>query len=110
MVPDIFQESFHRFCGTPAGQVLCGFLTHISPPVQAVFSHGGLTSMILIWLVTVQVFRWKRYNAIHRQFQAKYKEGLTPEEASSYSYRHYTTCLFYFAIRWLSLFLRCMEL
>ena len=75
MFPDIFQEpSFHRLCGTPAGQVLCGLLTHISPPVQAVF--GGL----LIWLVTVRAFRWNRYNAIHRQFQAKHEE-LTPEEA-----------------------------
>ena len=75
MFPDIFQEPpFHRLCGTPAGQVLCGLLTHISPPVQAVF--GGL----LIWLVTVRAFRWNRYNAIHRQFQAKHEE-LTPEEA-----------------------------
>ena len=78
MVPNIFQEPlFHCLCGTQAGQVLCGFLTHISPPVQAIF--GG----VLIWLVAVRAFRWKRYNAIHRQFQAKYKEGLgiTPEEA-----------------------------
>jgi hypothetical protein len=75
MVLDIFQEpSFYRLCDTQAGQVLCGFLTHISPPVQAVF--GGL----LIWLVAVRAFRWKRYNAIHRQFQAKFKE-ITPEEA-----------------------------
>ena len=77
MVADIIQEpSFHRLCATQIGKVLCGFLTHISPQVQAVI--GGL----LIWLVTVQAFRWKRYNAIHRQFQAKYyKEGITPEEA-----------------------------
>lgn len=79
MVLDIFQEpSFHRLCGTEAEQLegLCGFLTHISPPVQAVF--GGL----LIWLGGVRAFRWRRYNAIHRQFQAKYKEGsITPEEA-----------------------------
>ena len=79
MIADIFQEpSFHRLCGTPSqiGKVLCSFLRHISPPVQAVI--GG----ILIWLVTVRAFRWKRYNAIHRQFQAKYyKEGITPEEA-----------------------------
>ena len=75
MILDIFQEpSFHRLCGTPAGQVFCGFLANISPPVQAVF--GGL----LIWLVAVRAFRWKRYNAIHRQFQAKHEE-LTPEEA-----------------------------
>ena len=74
MVPDIFQKPpFHRLCGTQAGKVLCGFLTHISFPIL-----GGL----LIWLVTVRAFRWKRYNAIHRQFQAKYyKEGITPEEA-----------------------------
>jgi hypothetical protein len=77
MVPDVFQElSLHRLCGTPAGQILCGFLTHISPPVQALPVFGGL----LIWLVAVRAFRWKRYNAIHRQFQAKY-EGITPEEA-----------------------------
>ena len=77
MVADIFQEpSFHRLCGTQIGKVLCGFQRHISPPVQAVI--GG----ILIWLVTVRAFRWMRYNAIHRQFQAKYyKEGITPEEA-----------------------------
>ena len=76
MDPDKFQESsFHRLCDTQAGQVFCSFLTHISPPVQAIF--GGL----LIWLVTVRAFRWKRYNAIHQQFQAKFKEGLTPEEA-----------------------------
>jgi hypothetical protein len=76
MVLDIFQEpSFDRSCGTQAGKALCGFLTHISPPVQAVF--GGL----LTWLVIVRAFRWKRYNAIHRQFQAKYKERITPEEA-----------------------------
>ena len=74
MVPDIFQKPpFHRLCGTQAGKVLCSFLTHISFPIL-----GGL----LIWLVTVRAFRWKRYNAIHRQFQAKYyKEGITPEEA-----------------------------
>jgi hypothetical protein len=73
----VFQEpSFYRLCGTQAGKVLCGFVTNISPPVQAVF--GGL----LIWLVTVRAFRWKRYNAIHRQFQGKYiNEGITPEEA-----------------------------
>ena len=64
-----------RLCGTQAGQVLCDFLTHISPPVQVVC--GGL----LFWLVAVRAFRWKRYNAIHRQFQAKYNEGITPEEA-----------------------------
>ena len=76
MVPDIFQQlSFHRLYDTQAGQVLCNFLTHISPPAQAVF--GG----VLIWLGTVRAFRWKRYNAIHRRFQAKYKEGMTPEEA-----------------------------
>ena len=78
MVPDIIQEpSFHRLCGTRAGQVLCNFLIHISPPVQAVF--GG----VLIWLGAVRAFRWKRYNAIHRRFQAKYKEGMTPEEAQT---------------------------
>ena len=79
MVADMFllEPSFHRLCCTQAGKVLCGFLSHISLPVQAVF--GGL----LIWLVTVRAFRWKRYNAIHRQFQAKYnlKEEMTPEEA-----------------------------
>ena len=76
MVADIFQEpSFHRLCGTQIGKVLCGFLRHISPPVQAVI--GG----ILIWLVTVRAFRWKRYNAIHQLFQAKYKAGITPEKA-----------------------------
>ena len=80
MVPNIIQEpseSFHRLCGTQAGQVVCGFLTHISPPVQAVLCG------LLIWLVAVRAFRWNRYNAIHRQFQAKYKDGLgiTPEEA-----------------------------
>jgi hypothetical protein len=82
MVPDIFQleePSFHRLCGTPAGQILCGFLTYISPPVRVQAVFGGL----LIWLVAVRAFRWKRYNAIHRQFQPKYnsKEGITPEEA-----------------------------
>ena len=69
-----FSRSRH-FIASQAEKVLCGFLTHISPPVQAVF--GGL----LIWLITVRAFRWKRYNAIHRQFQAKHKEGITPEEA-----------------------------
>ena len=76
MAPDIFQEpSFHRLCDThwQAGQAICGFLRHISPPVQAVFG------VVLVWLVAVQAFRWKRYNAIHRQFQVK--EGITPEEA-----------------------------
>ena len=76
MVPDIIQEQlFHRLCGTQAGQILCGFLTYISPPVRAVFVG------LLIWLAVVRAFRWKRYNAIHRQFQAKYKEGITSEEA-----------------------------
>ena len=76
MVHDIFQEpSSHHLCGSQAGQVLCGSLRHISPPVQAVFSG------LLIWLVIVRAFRWKRYDAIHQQFQSKYKEGLTPEEA-----------------------------
>ena len=75
MVLDFFQEAlFHRLCDNPAGQVLCNLLPHISPPVQAVF--GG----IVIWLLIVRAFRWKRYNAIHRQFQAKYKT-MTPEEA-----------------------------
>ena len=80
MILDISQEpsfdSFHRLCGTQIGRVVCSFLAQISRPVQAVF--GG----VLIWLVVVRAFRWRRYNAIHRQFEAKYKEGsITPEEA-----------------------------
>ena len=74
MVLNIFQEAlFHRLCGNPAGQAICGFLTHISPRVQAA---GGA----LVWLLVVRALRWRRYNAIHRQFQAKY-ETMTPEEA-----------------------------
>ena len=76
MVPDSIQESsFHPLCGThwQAGQALCDFLRHIPPQVQAVFCG------VLVWLVAVQAFRWKRYNAIHRQFQVK--ERITPEEA-----------------------------
>ena len=46
-----------------------------NPLVQAVF--GGL----LIWLVAVRAFRWKRYDAIHQQFQARYEEGIVPGEA-----------------------------
>jgi hypothetical protein len=79
MVLDSFQELlFHRLCCTQvAEQVFCDFLTHISPPlaVQAVFGS------LLIWLLIVRAFRWKRYNTIHRRFQAKHKEGITPEEA-----------------------------
>jgi hypothetical protein len=75
MLLDFFQEAlFHRLCDNPAGQALCNLLPHISPPVQAVF--GGIS----IWLLTVRALRWKRYNAIHRQFQPKY-ETMTPEEA-----------------------------
>lgn len=74
MVLNIFQEaSFHRLCDNPAGQVICELLTHISPRVQAV-------SGALVWLLVVRALRWRRYNAIHRQFQAKY-ETMTPEEA-----------------------------
>ena len=77
MVLDISQgASFHRWCRTLAGQNLCAVLTHISPQVQVIF--GGC----LIWLALVRTFRWKRYNDIHRQFQAKYDEKtITPEEA-----------------------------
>jgi len=73
----VFQEtSLHRLCRPPAGDVLCAFLRHISPLIQAVF--GAL----LIWLAVVRVFRWRRYNAIHRQFQAAYEaKTMTPEEA-----------------------------
>ena len=73
MVPDIFHEpSFLRLCGI---QSRTSSLRLSNPLVQAVF--GGL----LIWLVAVRAFRWKRYNAIHQQFQAKYKEAIIPEEA-----------------------------
>ena len=71
---------------------------------QAVF--GGL----LIWLVAVWAFRWKRYNAIHWQFQAKFKDGLgVKKPRRSYRYGHCTTCLFW-TMQLLLLFLRHMEL
>ena len=58
------------------GRALCAFLARISPAVQAVIG------CVLIWLIAVRAFRWQRYNAIHRQFQAKYEEKtMTPEEA-----------------------------
>ncbi|KAF8804023.1 hypothetical protein BYT27DRAFT_7340340 [Phlegmacium glaucopus] len=78
MVLNIFQEASLPLsvCRPPAGDVLCAFLTNIPPPVQVGF--GGL----LIWLLVVRAFRWKRYNAIHRQYQAKYDERtMTAEEA-----------------------------
>ena len=77
MALDIFQETpFHDFCRTPAGRDICSFLTHIPPRVQAV------CGALLIWLAVVRACRWKRYNDIHRQFQAKYDEKtMTPEEA-----------------------------
>ena len=68
--------SFYCLDSWQIGQVFCAFLAHISSPVQAVIG------CVLIWLITVQVFRWQRYNAIHRQFKAKYEEKtMTPEEA-----------------------------
>ena len=79
MIIDTFyrEVSLHRLChGTPAGQVFCAFLTHISPQVQVIFCA------FLTWLVAVRAFRWMHYNDIHRQFQAKYEERtITPEEA-----------------------------
>jgi len=77
MALDIFQETpFHDLCRTPTGRDICAFLTHISPRVQAV------CGALLIWLAVVRACRWKRYNDIHRQFQAKYDEkSMTPEEA-----------------------------
>ena len=77
MVFDIFpRTSLHRLCGIPIRQDLSAVLTHISPRAQAIFS------VCLTWLVVVRIFRWKRYNSIHGQFQAKYHEKtITPEEA-----------------------------
>jgi len=71
------EASFHFLSSSgQVGQVLCAFLAHISPSVQAVIGF------ILIWLIAVRAFRSQRYNAIHRQFQAKYEEKtMTPEEA-----------------------------
>ncbi|CAA7271254.1 unnamed protein product [Cyclocybe aegerita] len=47
-------------------------------PVQA--AVGGL----LVWVGIVRVFRWRRYNAIHREYGSKWNKGkgrITPEEA-----------------------------
>ncbi|KAF5319248.1 hypothetical protein D9619_008748 [Psilocybe cf. subviscida] len=41
---------------------------------------GGL----LGWLIIVRAFRWRRYNAIHRKYEPKWRNGegvITPEEA-----------------------------
>ena len=39
---------------------------------------------ILLWLALVRVFRWRRYNAIHRKYGPRWSNGkgiMTPEEA-----------------------------
>ncbi|KAJ3510800.1 hypothetical protein NLJ89_g4467 [Agrocybe chaxingu] len=46
-------------------------------------THALLVGL-LIWLGVVRIFRWKRYNAIHREYGPKWndgKGGITPEEA-----------------------------
>jgi hypothetical protein len=48
------------------------------PPIIAVV--GG----ILLWIALVRTFRWRRYNAIHREYGPKWNNGkgnITPEEA-----------------------------
>lgn len=73
--PMVYQDTlFHRLChGTPA---LCTFLAQIPRGVQVVLGA------FLVWLVVVRALRWARYNAIHREFKAKYEgRTMTPEEA-----------------------------
>jgi len=41
-------------------------------------------SGVFIWLALVRIFRWRRYNAIHRQYGPRWNNGkgiITPEEA-----------------------------
>ncbi|KAF9524231.1 hypothetical protein CPB83DRAFT_898089 [Crepidotus variabilis] len=43
-----------------------------------------LVGCLVLWVSAVRAFRWRRYNAIHREYEAKWNNGqgtITPEEA-----------------------------
>ncbi|KAJ8081806.1 hypothetical protein PM082_007652 [Marasmius tenuissimus] len=55
---------------------LFGPLARYSAP-RFVFPLG-----VLVWLILVRTFRWRRYNYIHRRYQTKFEQGkLTLEDA-----------------------------
>ncbi|KAF8151753.1 hypothetical protein B0H34DRAFT_139014 [Crassisporium funariophilum] len=69
-------QRFLQHLSEQSGQVL-DLLRHVTL-LQAVI--GGLVG----WVVLVRTLRWRRYNAIHREFGAKYNNGLgsiTPQDA-----------------------------
>ncbi|KDR72939.1 hypothetical protein GALMADRAFT_73434 [Galerina marginata CBS 339.88] len=71
---DILQRLLQRL---PSPGEALEALRHV-PPVAAI--AGGL----LAWVVLVRALRWRRYNAIHRQYGPKWDNGrgtITPEEA-----------------------------
>lgn len=47
-------------------------------------SSVAVPGALLLWLALVRAFRWRRYNAIHREYGPKWRNGegvITPEEA-----------------------------
>lgn len=53
-----------------------------SLPFSTPVVFGALGAALLLYIVLVQRFRWERYNAIHRQYEERWKKGnLTVAEA-----------------------------
>lgn len=63
-------------------------LRHVPDNVVVRLSHPTATTAFIVWLTLwlslVRVFRWRRYNAIHRKYGSKWNNGLgelLPQEA-----------------------------
>ncbi|KIJ98542.1 hypothetical protein K443DRAFT_680660 [Laccaria amethystina LaAM-08-1] len=72
----------HNF--TPPGFIidLLDFLKSLRHYVRYPTIFEGTIIGVLGYLALARLLRWRRYNAIHREYMKKYQEGtLTPEEA-----------------------------
>lgn len=58
--------------------------TEIISNLRHISLAAGFTGAVIFWLCLVRALRWRRYNAIHQKFGAKWNNGLgtiTPQEA-----------------------------
>ncbi|KJA16602.1 hypothetical protein HYPSUDRAFT_147542 [Hypholoma sublateritium FD-334 SS-4] len=58
--------------------------TEIISSLRRISIAAGFTGAVILWLCLVRILRWRRYNAIHRKFGARWNNGhgkITPQEA-----------------------------